>query len=205
MFYPNYSYAMFQSESELLKKLKNNDETAFKVIFNKYYSRLYYFIFEFISLEDISENIVQDTFFTLWNKRDELADDSNLSAYLFTVARNNCLYKLRDQRYRQKLFSTNTLDQNELDLNMDVLSTLDSSAYTFEEINRIIEQTLEELPPQCRKVFVLSRFEEKKNREIAEELNISVKVVEKHISKGLKKFKESLKDYLPFVAYLFIP
>lgn len=196
---------MSQSELELLKKLKNNDEAAFKVIFNKYYSRLYYFILEFISLEDISENIVQDTFITLWNKRNELADDSNLSAYLFTVAKNNCLYKLRDQRYRQKLFSTNTLDQNELDLNMDVLSTLDSSAYTFEEINRIIEKTLEELPPQCRKVFVLSRFEEKKNREIAEELNISVKMVEKHISKGLKKFKESLKDYLPFVAYLFIP
>lgn len=205
MFYPNYSCAMSQSELELLKKLKNNDEAAFKVIFNKYYSRLYYFILEFISLEDISENIVQDTFITLWNKRNELADDSNLSAYLFTVAKNNCLYKLRDQRYRQKLFSTNTLDQNELDLNMDVLSTLDSSAYTFEEINRIIEKTLEELPPQCRKVFVLSRFEEKKNREIAEELNISVKMVEKHISKGLKKFKESLKDYLPFVAYLFIP
>jgi RNA polymerase sigma-70 factor (ECF subfamily) len=196
---------MFENDLELLKKLKNSDEIAFKVIFNKYYSRLYYFTLEFISLEDISENIVQDTFFTLWNKRHELKDNSNLGAYLFTVAKNNCLYKLRDQRYRQKVFTTNSFDQDELEMNVDVLNTIDSSTYTFEEIDRIIEKTLEELPPQCKKVFMLSRFEERKNKEIAEELNISVKVVEKHISKGLKKFKVSLKDYLPFVAYLFIP
>jgi RNA polymerase sigma-70 factor (ECF subfamily) len=196
---------MFENDLEILEKIRNNDEVAFKVIFNKYYSRLYYFILEFISFDDIAENIVQDTFFTLWNKRHELKDDSNLSAYLFTVAKNNCLYRLRDQRYRQKLFTTNSLDQNELEMNMEVLNTLDSSAYTFEEIELIIERTLEELPPQCKKVFILSRFEERKNKEIAEELNISVKVVEKHISKGLKKFKVSLKDYLPFVAYLFIP
>ena len=201
----HYTYAMFEKDIELLKKMKNNDEIAFKVIFNTYYSRLYYFILEFISFDDIAENIVQDTFFTLWNKRHELKDDSNLSAYLFTVARNNCLHKLRDERYRQKLFTTNSMDQNELEMNMEVLNTFDSSACTFEEIDRIIEKTLEELPPQCKKVFILSRFEERKNKEIAEELNISVKVVEKHISKGLKKFKESLKDYLPFVAYLFIP
>lgn len=196
---------MFNNDLEILKKIRNNDEAAFKVIFNKYYSRLYYFILEFISFDDIAENIVQDTFFTLWNKRHELKDDSNLGAYLFTVAKNNCLYRLRDQRYRQKLFTANFLDQNELEMNMEVLNSLDSSAYSFEEIERIIERTLEELPPQCKKVFILSRFQEKKNKEIAEELNISVKVVEKHISKGLKKFKESLKDYLPFVAYLFIP
>lgn len=196
---------MFENDLEILQKIRNNDEVAFKVIFNKYYSRLYYFIREFISFDDIAENVVQDTFFTLWNKRHELKDDSNLSAYLFTVARNNCLYRLRDQRYRQKLFTINSLDQNELEMNMEVLNELDSSAYTFEEIERIIERTLEELPPQCKKVFILSRFEERKNKEIAEELNISVKVVEKHISKGLKKFKVSLKDYLPFVAYLFIP
>lgn len=202
---PNYNHAMFENDLELLKKIKNNDEIAFKVIFNKFYSRLYYFVLEFISLNDISENIVQDTFFTLWNKRHELKDDSNLGAYLFTVAKNNCLYKLRDQRYRQKVFIANSLDQDELEMNIDVLSTLDSSAYTFDEIDRIVEKTLEELPPQCRKVFTLSRFEERKNKEIAEELNISVKVVEKHISKGLKKFRVSLKDYLPFVAYLFIP
>jgi RNA polymerase sigma-70 factor (ECF subfamily) len=196
---------MRNSDSELLYRLKNNDEIAFKVIFNKYYSRLYYFILEFILLDDQAENIVQDTFCTLWNKRYELRNDSNLCAYLFTVAKNNCLYLLRDQRYRQKLFISMPTSQDEIDLNTEVLDALDSSPETFAEIDSIIKRTLEELPPQCKRVFMMSRFEEKKNKEIAEELNISVKVVEKHISKGLKKFRESLKDYLPIVAYIFIP
>jgi len=203
--FANFAPVMLENETELVKRIKNDDETAFKVIFNKYYSRLYYFVMEFVAFDDIAENIVQDTFFSLWNKRYSIKDDSNLSAYLFTMAKNDCLYKLRDRRYRQKLFSTGLIDQNEFDLNAEVLETLDSSVITFEEIGRIIEQTLDELPPQCRKVFVLSRFGERKNREIAEELNISVKVVEKHITKGLLKFKESLKDYLPLVAYLFLP
>jgi RNA polymerase sigma-70 factor, ECF subfamily len=195
---------MFMNDLELLRRLKQNDEIAFKVIFNKYYSRLYYFILEFVPLKDIAEDIVQDTFFTLWNKRRELTDVTNFGAYLFTVAKNNCLYKLRYQKYRKNLFIEHSIDTVELEANLEALTTIDSSTYTFEEIERIIQKTLDELPPQCKKVFMLSRFEEKKNKEIAEELSISVKVVEKHITKGLKIFKVALKDYLPFVAYLLI-
>jgi len=195
---------MFVNDSELLRRLKMNDEIAFKVIFSTYYPRLYYFILEFVPLKDLAENIVQDTFFTLWNKRHELTENTNFGAYLFTVAKNNCIYRLRDQKYKKKLFIEHSIDTVELETNLDVLSTIDSSTYTFEEIERIIQQTLDELPPQCKKVFTLSRFEEKKNKEIAEELNISVKVVEKHITKGLKIFKVALKDYLPLVSYLFI-
>ncbi len=196
-------HCMPQSRT-LLISIKQGDEIAFKVVYNQFYSRLYYFIYEFIPLNDIVENIVQDTFITLWNKRLELRDDTNLGAYLFTVAKNNSLYKLRDQRYRQKLFSSEVIGEMELNLNLDVLNKIDSSSFALEEIEKIIEETLEKLPPQCRKVFMLSRFKELKNREIAEELNISVKVVEKHITRALKSFKVALKDYLPLAAYLFI-
>ncbi len=195
---------MFLNDQDLLWRLKRDDEIAFKVIFNKYYPQLYYFILEFVPLKDIAENIVQDSFFTLWNKRHELTENTNFGAYLFTLAKNNCLYRIRDMRYKKKLFADFPIDNIELQTNIDVLSSIDSSNYTFEEIEYIIQNTLNELPPQCKKVFMLSRFEEKKNKEIAEELNISVKVVEKHITKGLKIFREALKDYLPLVAYLFI-
>lgn len=195
---------MVESELRLFERLRDNDETAFKVIYNKYYTRLYYFIFEFIPLKDIAENIVQDTFLTLWNKRNELKDNTNLAPYLFKVAKNNSLYRLRDKRYKQKLFPANSSDFKELELNLDTLATVDTSVFIFQEIEDIIEKTLDGLPPQCKKIFQLSRFEEMKNREIAEKLNISVKTVEGHISKGLKIFKVALKDYLPFVAYLFI-
>lgn len=195
---------MSEKEKQLVKKLKNDDEIAFKVVYNQYFSRLYYFTLEFIPIEDLAENIVQDTFFTLWNKRNKLAENTNIGAYLFTVAKNNCLYRLRDQRYHQRLFQAGTFGEAELEMNKTVLEALDSSSYTFDEIERIISETLNQLPPQCKRVFMLSRFEDRKNKEIAEELNISVKVVEKHMTKALKIFRSALKDYLPLVAYLFV-
>ncbi len=194
---------MNKSEQQLFERLRNDDEAAFKVIYNEYYSKLYYFVFEFIPLKDTAENIVQDTFVTLWNKRNELKDDSNLTSYLFTVAKNNALNKLRDKKYSQKLFS-NAIDISELNLNVETLSTVDTSVCAFMDIEQIIKKTLTSLPPQCRKVFELSRFQEMKNREIAEELNISIKTVEAHISKGIRTFKVALKDYLPLVTYLFV-
>jgi len=191
-------------EIQLIEGLKSDDEIAFKMIYNKYFSRLYYFILEFMPIDDLAENIVQDTFFTLWNKRHELDDNTRIDAYLFTVAKNNCLYRLRDHRYRQRLFDSGGFRETELEMNAEILGSIDSNSYTFDEIERIIKETLDELPPQCKRVFMLSRFEERKNKEIAEELNISVKVVEKHMTKALRIFREALKDYLPLVSYLFL-
>ena len=196
---------MTKNEKYLFDKIKGGDEAAFKVIYNKYVSRLYYFIFEYVPYPDLVENIIQETLMVLWNKRSGLTENTNLGAYLFTVAKNNCLYKLRDQRYRKKLFDSTDVDAPELKANLDALGSLDTSSVTFAEIEQIIEETLELLPPQCRKVFELSRFEEKKNREIAEELGISVKAVEGHMTKALKLFRTTLKDYLPIVAFLFVP
>ena len=195
---------MTEDEKYLLDKIRKGDEAAFKVIYNRYVPRLYYFVYEYVPFNDIVENIIQDTLLVLWDKKSKLAENTNLGAYLFTVAKNNCLYKLRDQRYRQKLFESTEVDEPELKANLDALGALDTSLLTFMEIEQIIENTLRQLPPQCRTVFKLSRFEEKKNKEIAEELGISLKGVEGHISKALKYFRTSLKDYLPIMAFLFI-
>ena len=195
---------MTGDEKYLFEQLRKGDETAFKVIYKRYVPRLYYFVYEYVPLSDIAENIVQDTFMVLWDKKSTLADNTNLGAYLFTVAKNNCLYKLRDHRYKQKLFKSADIDEPELKANLDALESLDTSQLTFMEIEQIIQNTLLQLPPQCRTVFNLSRFEEKKNKEIAVELGISVKAVEGHISKALKIFRTSLKDYLPIMAFLFV-
>jgi RNA polymerase sigma-70 factor (ECF subfamily) len=195
---------MTEDEKSLLDKIKKGDDAAFKVIYMRFVPRLYYFIYEYVPYNDLVENIIQETFMVLWDKKSKLDGNTNLGAYLFTVAKNNCLYKLREQRYKQKLFDSTDVDEPELKANLDALATLDTSLITFSEIEQIIENTLSQLPPQCRAVFKLSRFEEKKNKEIAEELGISLKGVEGHISKALKLFRISLKDYLSIMAFLFI-
>lgn len=195
---------MTENERYLFEKLRRSDEAAFKVIYSKYVPRLYYFVLEYIPLADIAENIVQDTLMALWDKRTQLTDNTDLGAYLFTVAKNNCLYKLRDQKYKQKLFESADVNSTELKANLDALSNLDTSSLAFSEIELIIEETLNQLPSQCRKVFMMSRFDDRKNKEIAEELGVSVKAVEGHITKALKLFRTTLKDYLPIVVFLFV-
>jgi RNA polymerase sigma-70 factor (ECF subfamily) len=159
---------MTDDEKFLFEKIRIGDEAAFKVIYNRFAPRLYYFVYEHISHSDLVENIVQDTFMTLWDKKSKLAEDTYLGAYYFTVAKNNCLYKLRNQRYRQKLFDSADINEPELRANLVALDCLDTSVITFTEIEQIIQNTLNQLPPQCRKVFNLSRFEEKKTREMPE-------------------------------------
>ena len=193
---------MYNNEQQLFERLRNDDEVAFRVIYKNYSSKLYYFVLEFIPIKEAAEDIVQDTFVTLWNRRKKLKDNTKLASYLFTGAKNNALYRLRDKKYRQKLFP-DSINASEINLNTDALTAVDTSAFAFQEIEQIMRATLRSLPPQCRKVFELSRFQKMKNKEIAEELNISVRTVEGHISKGIKALKTALKDYLPLVAFLF--
>jgi RNA polymerase sigma-70 factor (ECF subfamily) len=188
----------------LVTSLKNNDEKAFEIIYKQFYSRLFFFALEFIPFQDLVENIVQDTFLSLWNKRKELKNNTNLNAYLFTITKNNCLYRLRDKKYSQKIIKTkSSISDLEIQLNIKTLEAADTNNLVFSELEELIERTINSLPPRCKEVFVLSRYKDLKNREIAEQLEISEKVVEKHISKALKTLRINLKDYLPLVLYLF--
>jgi RNA polymerase sigma-70 factor (ECF subfamily) len=195
---------MSEFSREIVTQFIKGDESSFKVIFNFFYPRIYHFVREYIPNDDLAENMVQDTFLILWDNRQNLKSDTNINAWLYTVARNNCLKKLRDDKSGKGSLFSHQINGLELEMNLNALSSLDTSELTFSEIERIIENTLAELPPQCRKIFELSRFENRKNKEIAEELEISVKAVEGQITKALKIFKKTLKDFLPLVSYLFV-
>ncbi len=193
---------MIRNNKQLLELLEDGDEASFKVVYGHFYSRLFYFVSEYIPNKDLVENILQDTFLTLWEKKSKLKTDTNLNAYLYTVAKNNSLKKLRDQRYRQALFQSAPLSDFELELQAGALDKLDTSEILFSEIEQIVQKTLNTLPPQCKQVFELSRFQHRKNTEIAEALHISPKTVEGHMTKAIKAFRMSLKDYLPLISFL---
>ena len=184
------------SKSYVLR-LKNDDTKAYEQIYNALYPRLFYFIREYIADEEIVRNILQDTFLSLWEKRTILSEEINLGAWLYTVTKNRALKHLRHQEYVNQFSREKIQKFNENTLNAFALERLDTSALAFHEIEHVIEKTLNNLPPQYREVFKMSRFANYKNREIAEHLSISEKTVEAHITKTLKLLRIALKDYLP--------
>ena len=187
------------SDVHIIEGLKSDDENFFDILFNSYFSRLKAFVFEYVSDEEVAKNLVQDTFVTLWTRRKELDEAININAWLYSTAKFHCLNYLRNVKVSNAFQEQAKVSKLQAELNYFSLSELDTSDLTFKEIERIVEDTLEQLPEQCRKVFMLSRIENKKNREIAEELNISVKTVESHMSKALKTMRVALKDYLPLL------
>lgn len=188
---------------ETIQLLNNQDDLGFEKTFHFFYPRLVYFANEYVSY-DIAKNLVQDAFVTFLEKRPTFTHEAQLRSYLYTLVKNNCLMQLRHRKIKSKYIDKTVAANLQNQIHQSALEQLDTSEVTFREMETIIEKTLSLLSPRCRKVFVMSRYEGKKNREIAVSLNISLKAVEAQITSALKIFRVSLQDYLPFIAFLFI-
>lgn len=171
------------------------DITAFEMLFRTYYQPLCNYAFTFLRDKEDAEEIVQSTFLLVWEKRETLAIRTSVKPYLYAMVRNACLNVIKHEKIKQKYVSEEIAMADR---------SHDSVTHTVasNELEYRIKVAMEELPEQCRMVFKLSRFEELKYAEIAEQLNISVKTVENHMGKALKIMREQLKDYLPLIIVL---
>ncbi|MFA5420360.1 MAG: RNA polymerase sigma-70 factor, partial [Bacteroidales bacterium] len=176
-------------------------QSAFEELYNFFYPKLSYFSNQYLLDADAANNVAQDAFTELWEKRSGLHSETNIQAWLFSVTKNKSLKLIGKERSRQKYHDYLRIRQ--LDVNYRSLADFDTSNFIFEELQHKIKTALAKLSPSVRLVFEKSRFEDKKNREIAEELGISIKTVEAHISKALKLLRTDLKEYLPLMYALF--
>lgn len=187
---------MTNLNNPLYSKLKAGNKSAFQELFEEYYTSMYFYACKFVD-DDLARDLVHDVFMIFWQNKENITIKSSLSAYLFRMVRNKCLKEIERQKVRD--------DYSAESLNLDEL------AYYNDGIKSIIELELEEklkkamdkMPDGCRQVFVMSRFNGLKNKEIAEQLGISVKAVEKQITKSLKILRLELKEYLPLLMYIY--
>ena len=193
---------MSDLSDDMIVLLNKRNEAAFEVVFNIYYPRLVAFASQYVSRDD-ALNQVQDAFISILEKDLVFSFEGQLKSYLYTTVKNNCLMFLRHENVKKKFLEKKNAAISQINLNVQALERLDTSAMTFSEIEQIIKVTLDKLPPKCREVFVFSRFDGKRNTEVAELLNISEKCVEAHITKALKIFRVALSDYLAILIFLF--
>lgn len=144
-----------------------------------------------------AEDILMESMISLWENREKWDKDSNLHALLLTIIKNRSLNYLEHEQVRIRAEETiNTHKQRELELRISTLEACEPDSIFDTEIQGIVRKALERLPEQSRRIFILSRYQDTPNRKIAEQLGISVKSVEFHITKTLKLLRLELKDYL---------
>ncbi len=192
---------MVIQRNEIVARIQSNDKGAFEELYSFFFPKLVYFSNQYLPDKEASESIVQDTFTELWANRHSLQPNTNIQAWLFTVVKNKSLKQISKERSKQRY--NDHLKIRQLDLNYQLLDQFNASDFVFEELQLKIESALAKLSPSVRTVFEKSRFEDKKNKEIAAELGITIKTVEAHISKALKLLRTELKDYLPLFYILF--
>ena len=167
----------------ILNLIRQGDELAFKSLFDRYFVPLCRFMNIYLQDKKEGEDLALDLFTYLWENRETIQIQISLKAYLFQSARNRCFNALRDKK------TYTSLDELELHPEDSLQSTLE-----LEELTELINEAILSLPYKCRYVFIRSRKENKSNKEIAEEMGVSIKTVEGQITKALKRIKSYLGD-----------
>ncbi len=176
---------------------EKNAAAGYELLFRLYYSTLCSHAVRFVYTKEAAEDLVADVFYTFWKKESFRHISSSYRAYLFTAVRHKCFNYLRWELARE---SGESLEESA------ALSSLPQPDHVMEydELCSRLERTIESLPPQCRRVFLMNRFEGKNYTEIAENMGVSIKAIEAHISKALSIFRKALLSHYKHCLLLFL-
>jgi RNA polymerase sigma-70 factor (ECF subfamily) len=185
---------IFLTDQSLAESIRNSNQGVFELVFNYYYSGLVVYADQIIKNMAVSEDIVQSVFMKLWETR-EAIEIRSFRSYFIQCVKNRCIDHLRSQQTKQRL-DNRIPDANNL--------VMDEDLWTKNELSELLENSIEDLPPRCREIFKMSRYENLKIAEIADQLNISKRTVETQISKALKVLRVKLADYIAILVVLLI-
>lgn len=163
-------------------KIKSGAQGWFKEVFERYYEFIRNYLFYLSGDIKLSEDLAQDVFLQLWENRKKVKGET-LRSYLFTIARNSYFKDFRKQKSELK-FKSGYFEKVEYESPEFLLE--------LKEFDKKLQKTISELPEKCRTVYLMNRIDEMKYAEIAESLNVSVKAIEKQMSKALSILRKEL-------------
>jgi len=172
-----------------IKALNEGNHLAYEQLFDRWYEPLCRYAFTILRDMDDAEDVVQKTFCKLWDQRENLSIKSSINSYLYRIVHNESLNTVHQKTSHQEHNLNYISMMNEVD--DSVVETI-----TANDLQLSIDKALATLPPQCRRVFEMSRMDQLSYSEIAKELNISTNTVENHVSKALKILRVELKEFL---------
>ena len=171
-----------RSDSELVLAIKNGDKNSFKEFYFRYYKMMIHYGYLHTHSMDVTRDLVQDLFFNVWKKRDGLDPEKSIKAYLYRALNNLIINNIKHSSSRTYSYES-ILDENKISDQHDVAFEMD------------VQSALDFMPEKIKNVFLLSKVEGYKYQEIAEICEISIKTVEKRMSKALEYFRRKFKKY----------
>lgn len=187
-----YSQAFNYSDDELVKMLSEDSRKAFCLIYKKYAGNLYHACYNLTRNKAECEDTIQDLFSDLWIKRSTLTIKTSLKGYLYTAARNRILMRIRAHKIMVDLDQITALVNDQT-----------ADGHVFEkEIKLQLHKEIECLPVKCAEIYKLSRHEQLTNKEIASQLNLSIKTVENQMTIAIRRLRITMVDFLGLLVIL---
>ncbi|UBM60290.1 RNA polymerase sigma-70 factor [Marinilongibacter aquaticus] len=183
------------TEEEQLQAIRKGVKAVYETIFRTHYTSLCRYALSMVKMSDKAEDIVQQVFVNLWEKREQTIITGSLRNYLFRSVHNQCLNALKHDKVKAQYHEYSSFFDTKY-------TNAVEEGLLSHELAWKIEEALNQLPPECGRVFKMSRFEELKYKEIAEKLGISIKTVENHMGKALKILRGHLGEYLVSILLL---
>jgi len=180
------------NDKNLIIQLRQGDVEAYKYLFDEYFDWLCNYVFKLCGDSDVSQDVVQEVMINIWEKRNQILITTSVKSYLFKSCHNQFLQHLRTEKRNPDLLDK--IQWNTLFKLHYVDSSIEEDIY--EEKMTKLNQLLQKLPPRCREVFIQSKLEKRKYREIALDMGISIKTVESQMSKALHFLKTNAHNFL---------
>ncbi len=187
--------AVLLNETDLLCLVSGGDEAAFRKIFDFYSDRLFSYVRKITDHDEIAEEIVMDAFMKIWINRESLSNINRFDAYLYAIVRNqsfNALKRVaRESQIIKEMSFTHTEYQDTTE-----------EAVIYNDYRHLLHQTVDQLPPQQRRIYILSSEKGLKCDEIADQLNISRNTVKAHLKKAVCSVRTAFSNYLAILLYV---
>lgn len=195
---------MDYSERLIVNGLRDGDTEAYRYIFDTHYRVLCYTADRYVHDQFAAETIVSDLIFRLWERREELVISTSLRSYLLQGVRHACIDYLRSKHQRYEVAFSRLAETGAAPSPADPASASPLAAMIGSELEDRVEESIAALPPECRRVFEMSRFMGKRHAEIASELGISVNTVKYHIRHALRLLSDHLGRYAVLALFAWL-
>ncbi len=176
---------MESQEKYNIEGLRSGRESAYRQLFEQYYQKLVVFANKYLEDLDSARDIVQEFYLCLYESRHSISIQTSLKSYLYSAVKNRCLNQVKHEQIKEKHRNMSRSEASVSDPDLEeIMDAVELEARVYEIVSK--------LPEKCRQIYIMSRVDGKHNRDIADELNLSVRTVETQISKALKILKNSL-------------